>query len=103
MLRVCPPEFGDTHVRIQVIDQGHGISEDDLTRVFERFYRVEDSMTMRTSGSGLGLYIARELAVVMGGDLTVTSTLGKGSTFTLCLPRTPDAASTTDIPEARTA
>jgi len=60
--------------------------------VFERFYRVEDSMTMRTSGSGLGLYIARELAVAMGGALVVDSTPGQGSTFTVRLPRTEAAA-----------
>ena len=87
-LRQCATEFGDTHVRVQVIDHGFGIAADDLDRVFQRFYRVEDAMTMRTSGSGLGLYIARELAAVMGGDLYVTSSIGVGSTFTLTLPRT---------------
>jgi PAS domain S-box-containing protein len=81
-------EFGDTHARVDVIDHGQGIAQDDLDRVFERFFRVEDALTMRTSGSGLGLYIARELASAMGGSLTVASSPGRGSTFTLLLPRT---------------
>jgi signal transduction histidine kinase len=103
VLRQCPTEFGDTHVRIQVIDHGFGIAADDLDRVFQRFYRVEDAMTMRTSGSGLGLYIARELAAVMGGDLYVTSTLGVGSTFTLTLPRARTAPGETPLPIPRIA
>jgi two-component system sensor histidine kinase SenX3 len=90
-------------VRIQVIDHGFGIAADDLDRVFQRFYRVEDAMTMRTSGSGLGLYIARELAAVMGGDLYVTSTLGVGSTFTLTLPRARTAPGETPLPIPRIA
>jgi len=85
---IHPPELGDTHARVDVIDHGQGIAQDDLDRVFERFFRVEDALTMRTSGSGLGLYIARELASAMGGSLTVASAPGRGSTFTLLLPRT---------------
>ncbi|MFN8158329.1 MAG: ATP-binding protein [Candidatus Nanopelagicales bacterium] len=94
-VRIHPSEFGESHARVDVIDQGQGISESDLERVFERFYRVEDSLTMRTSGSGLGLYIARELAVAMGGALTVTSSPGRGSVFSLTLPRTEDGAKST--------
>jgi PAS domain S-box-containing protein len=85
---VHPTEFGDTHARVDVVDHGQGIAQDVLDRVFERFFRVEDALTMRTSGSGLGLYIARELASAIGGTLTVTSAPGRGSTFTLLLPRT---------------
>jgi PAS domain S-box-containing protein len=99
VLRVVPTEVGDTHIAIEVADQGCGLSETDRERVFERFYRVEDSMTMRTSGSGLGLYIARELALAMGGSLTVRSQPGIGSTFTLRLPRT-EAAAQTSSPHA---
>ncbi len=107
-VRIHPSEFGESHARVDVIDRGQGISQDDLERVFERFYRVEDSLTMRTSGSGLGLYIARELAVAMGGALTVTSSPGRGSTFSLTLPRTEDGAKSTtstgtDTAYARTA
>lgn len=101
---VHPSEFGEPLARVDVVDQGQGIGAEDLERVFERFYRVEDSLTMRTSGSGLGLYIARELATAMGGTLTVRSQPGKGSTFTLALPRTAErAASTTPTSGAPTA
>lgn len=108
-VRIHPSEFGESHARVDVIDHGQGISADDLERVFERFYRVEDSLTMRTSGSGLGLYIARELAVAMGGALNVSSSPGRGSTFSLTLPRTEDGAKSTkstgtaDTAYARTA
>ncbi|HET7900424.1 MAG TPA: ATP-binding protein [Candidatus Nanopelagicales bacterium] len=94
-VRIHPNEFGESHARVDVVDRGQGISADDLERVFERFYRVEDSLTMRTSGSGLGLYIARELAVAMGGSLTVSSSPGRGSTFSLALPRTEEGAKST--------
>jgi PAS domain S-box-containing protein len=91
-VRVREPEFGDTHAVVEVSDRGSGIAADELDRIFERFYRVEDSMTMRAGGSGLGLWIARELAVAMGGTLTAASTPGQGSTFTLTLPRNAPAA-----------
>jgi signal transduction histidine kinase len=72
--------------RVVVTDSGRGIAAADHERIFERFSRVEDPFTMQTSGSGLGLYIARELSRAMGGDITVTSTLGEGSAFAFCLP-----------------
>ena len=72
---------------IAVSDEGIGIPAAELDRVFEQFYRVEDPMTMTTGGSGLGLYISRELARAMGGDISVQSRLGEGSTFVLRLPR----------------
>ena len=107
-LVIHPTDFGDTHARVDVVDHGQGIAQDDLDRVFERFFRVEDALTMRTSGSGLGLYIARELASAMGGRLRATSAPGRGSTFTLTLPRAHEAASGTtprgtDHDHARTA
>lgn len=72
--------------RISVRDHGRGLPEDECERIFEKFHRVEDPMVMSTSGTGLGLYIARHLARAMHGDLTVASWLGEGSTFTLRLP-----------------
>jgi signal transduction histidine kinase len=74
-------------VHIEVRDQGRGIPADQLGKVFDKFHRVEDPMTMSTSGTGLGLFIARRLARAMGGDVTVVSTLNAGSVFTLSLPR----------------
>lgn len=79
-------EPGHASAVVSVIDHGRGIPAGELERVFERFYRVEDPMTMTTGGSGLGLFISRELARAMGGDISVQSELGKGSTFRLRLP-----------------
>jgi PAS domain S-box-containing protein len=75
----------DERVYIDVEDHGLGIPSDQLAQIFEKFHRVEDPMTMSTSGTGLGLFIARRLALAMGGDITVTSTLNVGSVFTLTL------------------
>jgi PAS domain S-box-containing protein len=72
---------------VEVEDRGRGIPADQLDRVFEKFHRVEDPMRMTTGGTGLGLYIARELTRAMGGTLTCRSVLGVGSTFTLRLQR----------------
>jgi PAS domain S-box-containing protein len=78
--------FDETRVHVHVRDHGRGIPADQLEKVFGKFHRVEDPMTMSTSGTGLGLFIARQLARAMGGDVTVTSTLNSGSTFTMSLP-----------------
>jgi PAS domain S-box-containing protein len=74
-----------TQVHVDVRDHGRGIPVDQLDKVFGKFHRVEDPMTMSTSGTGLGLFIARRLARAMGGDVTVVSTLNAGSVFTLSL------------------
>jgi two-component system phosphate regulon sensor histidine kinase PhoR len=71
---------------IEVADQGLGIPADELERIFEKFYRLDPAMTTGVGGSGLGLYISRELVRQMGGELTVRSTYGMGSTFTITLP-----------------
>jgi signal transduction histidine kinase len=76
-----------TRVHVDVRDRGRGIPADQLAKVFDKFHRVEDPMTMSTSGTGLGLFIARRLARAMGGDVTVVSTLNSGSVFTLSLTR----------------
>jgi PAS domain S-box-containing protein len=76
----------DGHAVVEVSDQGRGIPEDQLERVFDKFHRVEDSLVMTTGGSGLGLYLARQLATAMKGTVSCRSTLGKGSVFTLRLP-----------------
>jgi signal transduction histidine kinase len=72
--------------RVEVEDRGRGIPADQLERVFDKFHRVEDSMRMTTGGTGLGLYIARELATAMGAELSCRSTLGVGSVFAFTLP-----------------
>jgi signal transduction histidine kinase len=76
---------GDS-VLIRVRDTGRGIARDKLDEIFEPFVRVDTGYTRATEGTGLGLSISRDLARAMGGDLTATSGLGEGSTFTLSLP-----------------
>ena len=71
---------------VAVADTGIGIAEDDLDRIFERFYRSKDPRVLKTTGSGLGLTLAREVIRLHGGDITVHSQLDQGSTFTLTLP-----------------
>ena len=92
----------DGTARVEVTDQGRGIPADQLERVFEKFHRVEDPMRMTTGGTGLGLYIARQLTTAMGGELHCTSVLGVGSTFVLALPITPEPAADAAVPEPRT-
>jgi signal transduction histidine kinase len=76
--------------RFGVRDTGNGIAPDHLARVFDRFWRA-DGARRADGGSGLGLAIARALARRRGGDVTVTSELGRGSTFTVSLPLRPPA------------
>ncbi len=73
-------------VLIKCCDTGIGISEEQLHQIFEPFNAVDMSTTRKYGGTGLGLALAKKLCQVMGGDLTVESILGEGSTFTLCLP-----------------
>ena len=74
-------------VSVEVTDSGAGIAPDQLERIFEPFVQVGRSLTSMREGAGLGLAISRELARAMGGEISVTSTLGVGSTFVLELPR----------------
>jgi len=73
--------------QIHVHDNGDGIPAQHLERLFERFYRVDRARSRDMGGTGLGLAIVKHLALVHGGEVTVTSELGKGSTFTLHLPK----------------
>lgn len=73
-------------VVIQVRDTGQGIPEADLPRIFDRFYRTSAARTSATVGTGLGLAIARDIVHRHGGDLTVSSELGIGTTFRLTIP-----------------
>ncbi len=75
--------------RILVTDNGDGIPAQHLERLFERFYRVDRARSRELGGTGLGLAIVKHLALLHGGEITVESELGKGSTFTLHLPKKP--------------
>jgi signal transduction histidine kinase len=87
----CAADVGS--VRIMVSDSGRGIPAGELERIFEPFVQVDRHLTHGSQqGVGLGLSIARDLARRMGGDLTVRSTIGSGSVFTLTLPRPRAAA-----------
>jgi two-component system sensor histidine kinase SenX3 len=77
---------GDGIVEIAVKDQGIGIASNDLDRVFERFYRVDPARSRVTGGTGLGLAIVKHVSQNHGGECTVWSELGVGTTFTLRLP-----------------
>jgi two-component system, OmpR family, phosphate regulon sensor histidine kinase PhoR len=92
------PEGGAIHLRwwgdaenckIEVRDTGIGIPETDLPRIFERFYRVDKARSRELGGTGLGLSIVKHLVQAMQGTIRARSELGKGTTFTICLPKPP--------------
>jgi two-component system sensor histidine kinase SenX3 len=89
--RVSAP--GGDLIEIAVTDQGIGISDKDKERIFERFYRVDPARSRATGGTGLGLAIVKHVAASHGGEVTVWSSEGQGSTFTL---RLPEAGATRD-------
>ena len=76
-------EISDEILSISIIDEGCGIKKEELDNIFKRLYRVEASRNMKTGGYGLGLAIAKQLAMQLNGDIVVESEYGKGSTFTL--------------------
>jgi len=93
------PESADVVVRVgtegddvvlEVADKGPGMSQQDASRVFERFYRTDSSRARASGGTGLGLSIVDSLVHAHGGDVTVTTRPGEGSCFRVTLPRTGD-------------
>jgi anti-sigma regulatory factor (Ser/Thr protein kinase) len=90
------PEDGQVWIRVsgrerdielEIEDNGIGIPHDQLERIFERFTQVEGSATRRYEGTGIGLALVKEIVTLHGGRITVESELGRGSTFTITLPR----------------
>jgi two-component system sensor histidine kinase SenX3 len=84
---VVSTKIDEHNVSISVVDQGIGIPNDEIDRIFERFYRVDPARHRSTGGTGLGLSIVKHVAASHGGDVNVWSVEGQGSTFTLTLPR----------------
>ncbi len=82
-VRVCP---GDEEILIEVDDDGVGIREEDLPKLFKSFQRIHDTSYGRVSGTGVGLYICKHIMEAHGGDISGESTWGEGSTFRLRLP-----------------
>jgi two-component system, OmpR family, sensor histidine kinase SenX3 len=76
----------DDYVEITVSDNGIGIAAAELDRIFERFYRVDYARSRANGGTGLGLAIVKHIAAIHGGDVTVWSQVGQGSTFTIRIP-----------------
>ena len=84
-INICGGRSGN-NVWVKVEDTGIGIPKEDLSRVFDRFYRVEKARSREAGGTGLGLAIAQEIVIRHGGDITVESTQGVGTTMTITLP-----------------
>lgn len=77
------------HVYVDVIDKGQGIEKSSAEYVFDRLFTMEDSRSRRIQGNGLGLTIAKNLALQLGGDITLDSTPHEKTTFTVRLKRMP--------------
>jgi two-component system, OmpR family, phosphate regulon sensor histidine kinase PhoR len=96
---VVSAETQGDDVVIRVQDKGPGIAKEHLSRLFERFYRVDKGRSRKLGGTGLGLAIVKRIALAHGGRVSVESTLGKGSTFSLLLPNrdrpNPEGGTTT--------
>jgi signal transduction histidine kinase len=90
----CSVATKDDRVLIAVQDFGVGIAPEELPRLFTKFSRLSNDRTAHVTGTGLGLYLCRELARQQGGDITVDSSPGRGSTFTLSLPQATAADAT---------
>ncbi len=93
----------DDLVEVDVSDQGQGIPKAEQGRIFERFYRVDAARSRATGGTGLGLAIVKHICANHGGEVTVWSEEGRGSTFTMRLPAAPSGGPPSHLPAAAAA
>jgi signal transduction histidine kinase len=84
-------ENGRDHVTIAVADTGIGMTPEQMGKLFQEFSQADASTTRKYGGTGLGLAISKRFCQMMGGDITVESQPGRGSTFTIRLPKIVDA------------
>ena len=84
-------QSAEGQISVSVEDQGYGIPEEDMERIFQKFYRVPRLQDADVPGTGLGLTFVREIVELHGGNVTVRSAPGEGSTFTVCLPQGPQS------------
>ncbi len=90
-------DFINGYAEVAVHDGGIGIGSEHITKIFDRFYQADNSLTREFEGSGIGLALVKEFIELHHGSVSVSSEAGKGSTFTLCLPLGPEAFQAEDI------
>jgi signal transduction histidine kinase len=84
-------ELDDSRLYIQVVDRGIGIPKEEVSKVFDYFYRANTGAGNRASGLGIGLFITREIVHAHGGNLSIKSEIGRGTTVSFAIPRNPDS------------
>jgi len=80
-------QLTNNYISLKIVDDGMGVSKENLPRLFDRFYRVDSTGSRKYGGTGLGLSIAKELTELQGGTISVSSTLGKGTEFVVTIPK----------------
>jgi signal transduction histidine kinase len=99
-VRVSAELRGSDAVAFSVTDTGVGIADEDIERIFQEFLQIENPLQRRAHGTGLGLPLSRKLVTFLGGELSVQSRVGQGSTFTAIIPRKYVERSISDRDEA---